>query len=46
MVACYAPSQCVAGQKMEAWLLIRTLPELLMSLTLPRCFTALACIWS
>lgn len=36
----------VAGQKMEACVLIRTLPELLMSLTLPCCFTALACIWS
>lgn len=46
MVACSAPPQSVAGQKLEASVLIRTLPELLMSLTLPCCFTALAAIWS
>lgn len=46
MVVCCAPSRCVAGQKLEASVLIRTLPELLLSLTLPCCFTALAGIWS
>lgn len=46
MVTCYAPPQCVAGQKLEAYGLIRTLAEFLMSLTLPCCFTALAAIWS
>lgn len=43
MVARCAPSQCGAGQEMEACLVIRTLPEFLLSLTLPCCFTG---IWS
>lgn len=46
MVAHYAPPQRVAGQNLEGCVLIRTLAEFFMSLTLPCCFTALAAIWS